>query len=98
MFAAVKVPGPKTVIGRESFRGVFLPVRQFAGPRKGRTGFRRVISLGPDQRIAEADLEVNAPLVQRCGALHRVAFRERREKGLRLSEFGELLGRRKALD
>jgi len=41
---------------------------------------------------------VNAPLAQRSGALHRIAFREHREKGLRVGEFGELLGRREALD
>ena len=35
-FAAVQMPGPKTVIGGEPFRGVFLPARQFAGARKGR--------------------------------------------------------------
>jgi hypothetical protein len=42
------------------------------------------MSLGPDQRIGEADLEANAALAQRGGALHRVAFRECGEKGLRL--------------
>ena len=52
-FAATKVPDPKTVIGGKSFRGVFRPARQFTGARKGRAGFRRM-SLGPDQRIAEA--------------------------------------------
>jgi hypothetical protein len=57
-----------------------------------------VIPLGPDQRIAEADLEVDAPLVQRGGTAHLIALRERREEGLRLGEFGELLGRREALD
>ena len=55
-FAARKVPHPKTVIGGEPFRGVFLPVRQFAGARKGNARFRRVMSLGPGQRIAEARL------------------------------------------
>ena len=54
-FAAIKVPEPKTVISGEPFRGVFLPACQFAGARKGGTGFRRV-SLGPHQRIAEARL------------------------------------------
>src|SRR5437763_6357616 len=56
-FAAIKVPDPKAVIGGKPFRGVFLPARQFAGARKGRTGLRRLLPLGPDQRIAEADLE-----------------------------------------
>jgi hypothetical protein len=55
-FAAVEMARPKTVIGGEPFRGVFHPVRQFAGPRKGGGGLRCVMSLGPDQRIAEAGL------------------------------------------
>src|SRR5215467_14157521 len=55
-FAAVQMPHPKTVIGGEPFRGVFLPARQFAGARKGRARFRRLISLGPEQGIAEARL------------------------------------------
>jgi len=55
-FAAVQMPHPETVIGREPFGGVFLPARQFTGARKGRARFRRLISLGPDQRIAEARL------------------------------------------
>ena len=55
-FAAVQVPRPKTVIGGKPFRGVFFPARQFAGARKGRARFRRVMSLGPDQRIAQARL------------------------------------------
>src|SRR6516162_671276 len=55
-FAAIKVPEPKTVMGGEPFRGVFFPVCQFAGARKGGTGFWRRISLGPEQRIAEAGL------------------------------------------
>ena len=55
-FAAVHMPHPNTVIGGEPFRGVFLPARQFAGAREGRARFRRLISLGPDQRIAEARL------------------------------------------
>jgi len=55
-FAAVQMTHPKTVIGGEPFRGVFLPARQFAGARKGRARFRRLLSLGPDQRIAEAGL------------------------------------------
>jgi len=56
MFASVVVSDPKTVIGGKPFRGVFRPARQFAGARKGSAGFRRLISLGPEQRIAEADL------------------------------------------
>src|SRR6516162_3054343 len=68
-FAAVHMPHPNAVIGGEPFRGVFLPARQFAGARKGRARFRRLISLGPDQCIAKADLEMNAPLAQRGGAL-----------------------------
>ena len=40
-FAAAQMPAPKTVIGGEPFRGVFLPARQFAGARKGRARFRR---------------------------------------------------------
>src|SRR5690349_10576394 len=55
-FGAVQMPHPKTVISGEPLRGVFLPARQFAGARKGRAGFRRLMSLGPDQRIAEARL------------------------------------------
>ena len=55
-FAAHLMPRPKAVIGGEPFRSVFLPVRQFAGARKGGGGLRRVMSLGPDQRIAEARL------------------------------------------
>ena len=55
-FAARKVPDPETVIGGEPFRGVFHPARQFAGARKGCARFRRLISLGPDQRTAEARL------------------------------------------
>src|SRR6516164_4109477 len=51
-FAAREVPDPETVIGGEPFRGVFLPARQFAGARKGSTGFRRLIPLGPDQGVA----------------------------------------------
>src|SRR5215471_18709153 len=73
-FAARKVPDPKTVIGGEPLRGVFYPARQFAGARKGGASFRRVMSLGPDQRIAEAGLEVKALLAQRGGALHRIAL------------------------
>jgi len=96
--AARKVPNPKAEIGGEPFRGVFHPARQFAGARKGGTRFRRLKSLGVEQRIAEADLEVNAPLAQCGGALHRIACRERREQGLRLGKFGELSGRREALD
>jgi len=55
-FAAVQMPCPKTVIGRKPFGGVFHPVREFTGAGKGCGGLRRVISLGPDQRIAEARL------------------------------------------
>ena len=36
-FAAGEMPGPKTVIGGETLRGVFHPARQFAGARKGGT-------------------------------------------------------------
>jgi hypothetical protein len=97
-FAAGQMPHPKTVIGGEPFRGVFHPARQFAGARKGRRGLRRGPSLRPDQRITKAGLEVNAALAQCAGALDRLAFRERCEKGLCLGEFGELLGRREALD
>jgi hypothetical protein len=32
------------------------------------------MSLGPDQRIAEAYLELKASLAQRGGALHRIAL------------------------
>src|SRR5262249_37786180 len=32
-FAAAQMPAPKTVVGGEPFRGVFLPARQFAGAR-----------------------------------------------------------------
>src|SRR6516164_10229478 len=90
-FAAVHMPHPKAVIGGEPFRDVFRLARQFAGARKGGTGFRRLKPLDPDQRIAEADLEMKAPLAQRGRALYRITFRERREEGLRLGEFGELL-------
>src|SRR6516164_11413248 len=55
-FGAVQMPRPKPVIGGEPFRGIFHPAGQFAGARKGGGGLRRVISLGPDQRIAEACL------------------------------------------
>jgi hypothetical protein len=54
--AAVQMPQPKTEIDGEPFRGVFLSAGQFAGARKGGTRFRRLMSLGPDQRIAEARL------------------------------------------
>ena len=74
-FAAVQMPRPKTVIGGETLGDVLHPARQFAGAREGSAGFRRLISLGPVQRIAEADLEVNASLAQRGGVLHRIAFR-----------------------
>ena len=97
-FASIKVPDPKTVIGGEPFRDIFFPACQFAGALKGGTRLRRLMSLGPDQRIAEADLEVNAPVLQRGGAPHRIALCERRENGLRLGEFGESLGWREALD
>ena len=46
-------PSPKDRNRREPFCGVFRPARQFAGARKDRACFRRVISLGPDQRVAE---------------------------------------------
>src|SRR6516165_6046136 len=55
-FVACNVPEPDPIICRKPFRRVFYSVRQFAGARKGGTRFRRVISLGPDQRIAEAGL------------------------------------------
>jgi hypothetical protein len=55
-FATIKVPDPKTIIGGEPFRGAFFAARQFAGARKGRPRFRRRLSLGPDQRVAEAGL------------------------------------------
>src|SRR6516164_4267080 len=42
-FAAIKMPDPNTVIGREPFRGVFFSARQFTGARKGGTRFRRLI-------------------------------------------------------
>jgi len=41
---------------------------------------------------------VKSLLAQRGRAFQRIAFREGREQGLRLSQFGELLGRREALD
>src|SRR6516162_10114041 len=72
-FAAIKVPEPKTVIGGETLRGVFHLVRQFAGARKGGARFRRLMSLGPDQRIAEARLEAKSPLAHSGGVLHRSA-------------------------
>src|SRR6516162_3075000 len=55
-FAAGQMPRKKTVIGGETLRGVCLVTRQFAGARKGRARLRRLLSLGPDQRIAEARL------------------------------------------
>jgi len=55
-FAAGKMPDPKTVIGGEPFRGVFHPARQFAGARKDGARFRRLISLGPEQRLPVAGL------------------------------------------
>jgi len=56
------------------------------------------MSLRPDQRIAEARLELKASLAHRHGIAYVIALHERREKGLRLGEFGELSGRREALD
>ena len=97
-FAAGEMPDPKTVIGGEPLRRVLDAARQFAGAREGSARFRRLMSPRPDQRIAEADLELKALLAQRDGVLDRVAFRERRDQGLRLGKFGELLGRREALD
>src|ERR1700751_3343784 len=47
-FAAVQMRPPKTVIGGETLRGVYLPARQFAEAREGRAHFRRLISLGPE--------------------------------------------------
>jgi hypothetical protein len=55
-FAASQMADHQTVIGGEPFGGAFHPARQFAGARKGRGGLRRVISPGPDQRIAKAGL------------------------------------------
>src|SRR6516162_7566138 len=78
-FTASQMADGKTVIGGEPLRGIFVQARQFASARKSRGGFRRVISLGPDQRIGEADLELKAALAQRSGALHRVAFGEHGE-------------------
>ena len=46
-FATGEMPHPKTEICGEPLRGVFLPAGQFAGARKGGTGFRRVIPFGP---------------------------------------------------
>jgi hypothetical protein len=54
--AAGQMPHPETVIGGKSPRRVFRVARQFAGARKGRAGFRRLMALGPDQGIAEARL------------------------------------------
>ena len=68
-FATRMVPDKKTVIGGKPVRGVFLLACQFAGARKGRTGFRRLLSFGPDQRIAEAGLQVQ-PVDPRCGSRH----------------------------
>src|SRR6516164_8119865 len=65
MFAAGEVPRPKTVIGGEPLRRVLDAARQFAGARKGGARFRRLMSPRPDQRIAEADLELKALLAQR---------------------------------
>ena len=39
-FATIQMTHPKTVIGGEPYRAVFLPARQFAGARKGRARFR----------------------------------------------------------
>jgi len=55
-FAAGVMPGSETVIGGKSPCRVLYPARQFAGARKGRACFRRLMSLGPEQRIAEAGL------------------------------------------
>jgi len=55
-FAARQVPRPKTVIGAEPFRGVFLSARQFTGTHEGRARFRGLIPLGPNQHIAKACL------------------------------------------
>jgi hypothetical protein len=97
-FATVQMPRPKTVIGRKPFRRVFHLVRQFAGAREGRARFRRRKSLGPDQRLPVAGLEAKAALAHHGGIAHLIALRERGEEGLRFGEFGELLGRREALD
>ena len=74
MFAADGRSDVKTVIGGKSFGGVFHPTRQFAGALEGRARFWRVMSLGPDQRIAQADLGLKAPLPQSGGALDRIAL------------------------
>src|SRR6516164_1234266 len=55
MFATGEVPHPKTIIGGEPLRWVDA-ARQFAGAREGSARFRRLMSLRPDQRIAEARL------------------------------------------
>src|SRR5215467_526410 len=55
-FGAVQMSHEKTVIGGEPFRGIFFLARQFARARKGRPRFLRMMSLGPDQCIAEANL------------------------------------------
>jgi len=69
-FAANMMPDPNTVIGGKSLRRVFHLARQFAGAREGRARVRRVISLGPDQRIAEAGLQVQ-PVDARRGSRRR---------------------------
>ena len=50
-FAAARMPRPKAVIGREPCRGVLDAARQFAGAREGSACFRRLMSLGPNQRV-----------------------------------------------
>jgi hypothetical protein len=55
-FAAHKMPDPETVISGETLHRVFHPACQFAGARKGGTRFRRLMSFGPEQRIAKARL------------------------------------------
>jgi hypothetical protein len=59
---------PRHLLPGSPIRGRAQRPRSFPG---------RLISLGPEQRITEADLEANAALAQRRGALHRIGFRKR---------------------
>jgi hypothetical protein len=92
--AAHVIAGEEAVIRGASFARIGQSRRQFARPRKRGRRFRRLKAPRRDQRIAEADLKVNAPPAHRGRVLHRIAFSEHGDKGLRFCEFGELSRRR----
>jgi len=82
------VSDPKTVIGGEPFRGVLFPACQFAGARKGRARFRRLMSLGPNQRIAEACLQTQPVAARRVARRRPGAGGELVGQFDRLAEMG----------